>query len=39
MAIASSYTFYEGDKGETPEQIFIRDISEVEVVPKTRLRQ
>lgn len=39
MAIASSYTFYEGDKGATPEQIFIRDISDIEVVPKARTRQ
>jgi len=36
MAVASSYTFHEGDKGDMPEQIFIRDVSETEVLPKSR---
>jgi len=36
LAIASSYTYFEGDKGNTPEDIFIRNISEVEVKPKAR---
>lgn len=39
MAIASSYTFYEGDKGELPEQVFVRDIADIEVTPKARVRQ
>jgi len=36
LAIASSYTYFEGEKGNIPEHIFIRNINEVEVRPKAR---
>lgn len=38
LAIASSYTFFEGDKGNTPEAIFIRTMSEAEVKPKAKTK-
>jgi len=37
MAVASSYTFEEGEKDHPPDQIFIRSISEPEVKPKQKL--
>uniref|UniRef100_A0A6B2L9P5 Anaphase-promoting complex subunit 4 WD40 domain-containing protein n=1 Tax=Arcella intermedia TaxID=1963864 RepID=A0A6B2L9P5_9EUKA len=36
LAIASSYTFFEGEKENAPENIFIRHINELEVKPKSR---
>jgi len=36
LAIASSYTYFEGEKGNIPENIFIRNINEIEVRPKAR---
>jgi len=36
IAIAASYTFFEGDKGSTPEAIFLRSVSEAEVKPKAK---
>lgn len=37
LAIASSYTFEEGDKLHEPDQIFVRSVNEVEVKPKPKL--
>eukprot|EP01117_Protostelium_nocturnum_P004846 TRINITY_DN1757_c0_g1_i1.p1 TRINITY_DN1757_c0_g1~~TRINITY_DN1757_c0_g1_i1.p1 ORF type:complete len:329 (+),score=101.50 TRINITY_DN1757_c0_g1_i1:1147-2133(+) len=36
LAVASSYTFEEGEKDVPPDQIFIRYVNEVEVKPKAR---
>eukprot|EP01123_Difflugia_compressa_P010118 TRINITY_DN3600_c0_g1_i1.p1 TRINITY_DN3600_c0_g1~~TRINITY_DN3600_c0_g1_i1.p1 ORF type:complete len:370 (-),score=70.33 TRINITY_DN3600_c0_g1_i1:161-1270(-) len=39
LAIASSYTFYEGDRGNTtPENIFVRTVNDIEVRPKARVK-
>lgn len=37
LAVASSYTFEEGQKLHEPDQIFIRSINEVEVKPKPKM--
>jgi len=36
LAIASSYTFEEGEKDTAPDQIFIRTVTDFEVKPKQR---
>ena len=37
MAVASSYTFEEGEKqGLPPDQIFVREVNDAEVKPKPR---
>ncbi|KAJ3268335.1 hypothetical protein HDV01_003100 [Terramyces sp. JEL0728] len=36
LAIASSYTFEEGEKDHPPDQLFIKAISESDVVPKSK---
>ncbi|GBG90584.1 hypothetical protein CBR_g50927 [Chara braunii] len=36
LAVASSYTFEEGEKVHPPDQIFIRNVNELEVKPKPR---
>jgi len=36
LAIASSYTYEEGEKDHPPDAIFIRHVAEVEVKPKAR---
>ncbi|KAG0048703.1 mitotic spindle checkpoint protein Bub3 [Gryganskiella cystojenkinii] len=35
LAVASSYTFDEGDKDHAPDQVFLRSISDQEARPKT----
>ncbi|CAH9100258.1 unnamed protein product [Cuscuta europaea] len=37
LAVASSYTFEEGDKAHEPDAIFIRSVNEVEVKPKPKV--
>ncbi|CAL5379081.1 unnamed protein product [Camellia sinensis] len=36
LAVASSYTFEEGDKPHEPDAIFVRSVNEVEVKPKPK---
>jgi len=38
LAVASSYTFEEGDKEHPPDQIYIRSVQEGEVKPKPKLQ-
>ena len=38
LAIASSYTFEEGEKDHHPDRIFIRPIADADVAPKTKTR-
>jgi len=38
LAVASSYTFEEGEKDHPPDQIFVRHVSENEVKPKQKLQ-
>ncbi|KVI01922.1 WD40 repeat-containing protein [Cynara cardunculus var. scolymus] len=37
LAVASSYTFEEGDKPHEPDAIFVRSVNEVEVKPKPKV--
>ncbi|KAH0914086.1 hypothetical protein HID58_028532 [Brassica napus] len=37
LAIASSYTFEEGDKPHEPDTIFVRNVNEIEVKPKPKV--
>ncbi|KAG5388014.1 hypothetical protein IGI04_029555 [Brassica rapa subsp. trilocularis] len=37
LAIASSYTFEEGDKPHEPDAIFVRNVNEIEVKPKPKV--
>ncbi|KAK2664892.1 hypothetical protein Ddye_003466 [Dipteronia dyeriana] len=37
LAVASSYTFEEGDKPHEPDAIFIRGVNEIEVKPKPKV--
>ncbi|XWS39874.1 hypothetical protein CRYUN_Cryun18bG0092000 [Craigia yunnanensis] len=37
LAVASSYTFEEGDKPHEPDAIFIRSVNEIEVKPKPKV--
>uniref|UniRef100_A0A0D9X102 Anaphase-promoting complex subunit 4 WD40 domain-containing protein n=1 Tax=Leersia perrieri TaxID=77586 RepID=A0A0D9X102_9ORYZ len=37
LAVASSYTFEEGDKPHPPDAIFIRDVNEGEVKPRPKI--
>ncbi|KAL8554712.1 hypothetical protein ACS0TY_002774 [Phlomoides rotata] len=37
LAVASSYTFEEGDKLHEPDAIFVRNVNEVEVKPKPKV--
>ncbi|KAF4364400.1 hypothetical protein F8388_006977 [Cannabis sativa] len=37
LAVASSYTFEEGDKPHEPDSIFVRGINEIEVKPKPKV--
>lgn len=39
LAVASSYTYEEGEKDVPPEQIFIRTINDAEVRPKAKAPQ
>ncbi|KAF2586071.1 hypothetical protein F2Q70_00036946 [Brassica cretica] len=36
LAVASSYTFEEGEKSHEPEAIFVRNVNEIEVKPKPK---
>ncbi|GAY48709.1 hypothetical protein CUMW_113770 [Citrus unshiu] len=36
LAVASSYTFEEGDKPHEPDAIFVRSVNEIEVKPKPK---
>jgi cell cycle arrest protein BUB3 len=36
LAVASSYTFEQGDIDHAPDQIFVRHITETDVKPKAR---
>ncbi|KAA3482462.1 mitotic checkpoint protein BUB3.2-like isoform X3 [Gossypium australe] len=36
LAVASSYTFEEGDKAHEPDAIFVRSVNEIEVKPKPK---
>jgi cell cycle arrest protein BUB3 len=36
LAVASSYTYEEGEKSHEPDAIFIRTVNEVEVKPKPK---
>ncbi|KAJ3251118.1 hypothetical protein HK103_002874 [Boothiomyces macroporosus] len=38
LAIASSYTFEEGEKDHPPDQLFVKAISEADVTPKAKTR-
>ncbi|KAK6159213.1 hypothetical protein DH2020_006527 [Rehmannia glutinosa] len=37
LAVASSYTYEEGDKPHEPDAIFVRSVNEVEVKPKPKM--
>ncbi|MBA0649325.1 hypothetical protein Goklo_016899 [Gossypium klotzschianum] len=37
LAVASSYTFEEGDKAHEPDAIFVRSVNEIEVKPKPKV--
>ncbi|GAA0166945.1 RNA metabolism protein [Lithospermum erythrorhizon] len=37
LAVASSYTYEDGDKAREPDAIYIRSINEVEVKPKPKV--
>ncbi|PQQ02830.1 mitotic checkpoint protein BUB3.2 [Prunus yedoensis var. nudiflora] len=37
LAVASSYTFEEGDKPHEPDSIFVRSVNEIEVKPKPKV--
>ncbi|KAE8725637.1 Mitotic checkpoint protein BUB3.2 [Hibiscus syriacus] len=37
LAVASSYTFEEGDKPHEPDAIFVRSVNEIEVKPKPKV--
>ncbi|XP_041991433.1 mitotic checkpoint protein BUB3.1-like isoform X2 [Salvia splendens] len=37
LAVASSYTYEEGDKAHEPDAIFVRSVNEVEVKPKPKM--
>ncbi|AEE76263.1 putative transcription factor WD40-like family [Arabidopsis thaliana] len=37
LAVASSYTFEEGEKSQEPEAIFVRSVNEIEVKPKPKV--
>ncbi|CAN1302534.1 Mitotic checkpoint protein BUB3.2 [Linum perenne] len=37
LAVASSYTYEEGDKPHEPDSIFVRSVNEVEVKPKPKV--
>ncbi|KAJ4881926.1 Mitotic checkpoint protein BUB3.2 [Raphanus sativus] len=37
LAVASSYTFEEGDKPHEPDAIFVRNVNEIEVKPKPKV--
>ncbi|XP_010466187.1 PREDICTED: mitotic checkpoint protein BUB3.1-like isoform X2 [Camelina sativa] len=37
LAVASSYTFEEGEKSYEPEAIFVRNVNEIEVKPKPKV--
>ncbi|KAL1060805.1 hypothetical protein V6Z11_1Z068300 [Gossypium hirsutum] len=36
LAVASSYTFEEGEKPHEPDAIFVRSVNEIEVKPKPK---